>query len=124
MSPAIARTLRQYALFLLPAKVNERFPTMTTTLHRKLKEWYDNMPAKKRHGFLINAQHKGPLSEEYRAIAYQAGIILDWPPKRPQRGSDVKSKSEKTARVSRRSLPKKLQVREMVRPRVPKGAGG
>jgi len=82
MSSAIAKVLRQYALFLLPEKVKERWPEMSTTLHRKLKKWWNVMPASKRHGFLMVAKRRGPLPEEYRALAYQSNILLDWPPKK------------------------------------------
>lgn len=80
------------------------------------------MPAKKRNGFLNNAKHKGPLPEEYRKLAYQSNIILDWPPRRPPRGSNVKKASGKAKRVSRKPLSEKPRVRKVVRPRVSKGA--
>lgn len=119
MSPAIAKVLRQYALFLLPEKVSERWPEMSTTLHRKLKEWWNAMPASKRHGFLMVAKRCDPLPEEYRVLAYQSNIILDWPPKKP-RGRDVKRTGNKAKKVSRRSLSEKLRLREMVRVPAPK----
>lgn len=121
MSPAIAKVLRQYAIFLIPPIVLKRFPEMSTTLHRQIKSWWNNMPTKKRYGFLINAKNKGPLSEEYRALAYQSGILLDWPPKQIERGRDVKSKKAK--RISSKFISKKPRVCKVVRSRVSKGAG-
>jgi hypothetical protein len=121
MSPAIAKVLRQYAIFLIPPIVLKRFPEMSTTLHRQFKTWWNNMPVKKRHGFLTNAKNKGPLSDEYRKLARQAGVLLDWPPKQIQRGSDVKNKKAK--RVSNKFSSKKQRVCKVVRSRVSKGAG-
>jgi len=112
MSPAVAKVLKQYAGFLLPKEINDHFPGMSNMLHRKLKSWWQNMPAKKRHDFLMRAKRLEPLSDEYRVIAIRSGIILDWPPKTivrsPSRGRDVKRTKGKAKRVSKKSLSKKL----------------
>lgn len=123
MGPTIAKVLRQYAVFLIPKVVSDRWPNMSVTLHRKLKTWWNTMPSRNRHDFFVIASNKRSLPEEYRVLAYQAGIILDWPPKNPKRGRNVKRTSYKTKGVQRKSLSEKLRIRKMVRARMSKGSG-
>lgn len=112
MSPAVAKVLRQYACSLLPKGISDHFPGMANILHRKLKSWWQEMPARKRHSFLMKAKEGKPLPDEYRESAIKSGIILDWPPKpitkKPSRGRDVKRTKGKVKRVSKKPLSKKL----------------
>lgn len=106
MSPTIARTLKRYAIAVVPAVVQRRYPGMSYRLTRWLKRWWvREMSHRERAVFRRIAERGGPLPDKFKKLARGVGLIVQWPPppkQKPKPRRWGKPKSWRTKAYGRR----------------------
>lgn len=82
MSPDVAKTLKLYAIVILPEPAKRKFPHMAPRFQRWLKHlWAHDLNAVERCAFRKLAEVGGPLPESIKQAARSRGFVVEWPPK-------------------------------------------
>lgn len=107
MSPIVARTLKRYAVAVVPAVVSKKYPDMVHRLERWLKRrWVTKMNHRERAAFRRIAERGDLLPEKLKRLARSVGLIVVWPPepkkKRPRPKRYGKPKSWRTRMYGKR----------------------